>query len=87
MTSACDVSIMFVYSFFIEGNSTSVTSTTFQAGPHFTENNIYIIIIQYIQYFTIYMYMIVNLIHDIKNRFFLDENYKTILIKFVEFLI
>ena len=76
---------MFVYSFFIEGNSTSVTSTAFQAGPHFTENNIYIIIIQYIQYFTIYM--IVNLIHDIKNRFFLDENYKTILIKFVEVLI
>ena len=76
---------MFVYSFFIEGNSTSVTSTAFQAGPHFTENNIYIIIIQYIQYFTIYM--IVNLIHNIKNRFFLDENYKTILIKFVEFLI
>ena len=56
-----------------------MTSTAFQAGPHFTENNIYIIIIQYIQYFTIYM--IVNLIHDIKNRFFLDENYKTILIK------
>ena len=76
---------LFVYSFFIEGNSTSVTSTAFQAGPHFTENNIYIIIIQYIQYFTIYM--IVNLIHDIKNRFFLDENYKTIIIKFVEFLI
>ena len=76
---------MFVYSFFIEGKSTSVTSTAFQAGPHFTENNIYIIIIQYIQYFTIYM--IVNLIHGVKNRFLLDENYKTTLFKFVEFLI
>ena len=83
--TAADAVCLFVYSFFIEGNSTSVTSTAFQAGPHFTENNIYIIIIQYIQYFTIYM--IVNLIHDIKNRFFLDENYQTILIKFVEFLI
>ena len=62
---------VFVYSFFIEGKSTSVTSTAFQAGPHFTENNIYIIIIQYIQYFTIYM--IVNLIHGIINRFLLDE--------------
>ena len=41
---------LFDYSFFIEGKSTSVTSTAFQAGPHFTENNIYIIIIQYIQY-------------------------------------
>ena len=62
-----------------------MTSTAFQAGPHFTEKNIYIIIIQYIQYFTIYM--IVNLIHGIINRFLLDENYKTALIKFVEFLI
>ena len=42
---------LFILSF-IEGNSTSVTSTAFQGGPHFTEDNIYIIIIQY---FTIYM--------------------------------
>ena len=76
---------VFVYSFFIVGNSTSVTSTAFQADPHFTENNIYIIIIQYVQYFTIYM--TVNLIHSIINRFSLDENYITTLIKFVEFLI
>ena len=60
------------YSFFIEGKSTSVTSTAFEAGPHFTENNIYVIIIQYIQYFTIYM--IVNLIHGIKNRFLGQKN-------------
>ena len=76
---------LLVGSFFFEGNSTSVTSTAFQAGPHFTENNICIIIIQYIQYFTIYM--TVNLIHGIINRFLLDESYKTSLIKFVEFLI
>ena len=36
------------------------------------------------QYFTIYM--TVNFIHGITNRFLLDENYKTTLIKFVEFL-
>ena len=30
---------LFVYSFFIEGKSTSVTSTAFQVGPHYTENN------------------------------------------------
>ena len=61
-----------------------MTSTAFQAGPHFTENNIYIIIIQYniLQYT-----FIVNLIHGIINRFLLDENYKTTLIKFAEFLI